>query len=214
MTDRVPFVPTIHAKESEISWIAESSFVINPPKGLVFSGAAIGDQTIMLGLFTDYHGGEINVPVGRFGNLAALPNSKAPIRLSSDDPFVRPAFLNDIRSRAGFSGSPVWAWYSLYDDVKISISGGIYLGDEPRRHALLSFIGVHRGQFLDPPAPLDTGGSAEVESSMTVVVPAWEISKLLDTQKLSDQRAERDKREDRLARHKSIARLYRSQEAG
>jgi hypothetical protein len=160
----------------------------------------IGDETIMLGLFSDHSSDAINVPIGRFGNLAARPSQAAPVQLFSDDRFVRPAFLNDMRSRTGFSGSPVWAWYSIYQDTKIDSIAPSESDREPRRHSMLTLIGVHRGQFRETVQSIDPVQKIDIASSMTVVVPAWEISKTLDLPKLSAQRVARDLRPDRIKR--------------
>jgi hypothetical protein len=83
------------------------------------SRAYVGDDTIMIGLFADrLGGGNINLPVARFGNLAAFADDNVPVSVGIGDRFRRPAFLNDMRSRTGFSGSPVWAWYNPNSDVR------------------------------------------------------------------------------------------------
>ena len=193
-----------------VSCIKESSFASSRPSAM---DARIGDQTIMLGLFADYQGGAANVPVGRFGNLAARPSQAAPVRLSSTDRFVRPAFLNDMRSRTGFSGSPVWSWYSVYQDVAIDSVNVPDPTEEPRRHSTLKLIGIHRGQFREAASPLtEPSQEVEIASSTTVVIPAWEISKVLDLPILAEQRAVRDQRPDRIKQHQEALRGFRSLE--
>jgi hypothetical protein len=50
----------------------------------------VGDETVMLGLLSQHDGGKVNLPVARFGNIAAVPNSLTPVQLSRPDRFVRP----------------------------------------------------------------------------------------------------------------------------
>lgn len=43
----------------------------------------LGEDTFMCGLFTGHHGGERNIPVTTFGNLAMLANAAAPVKLET-----------------------------------------------------------------------------------------------------------------------------------
>ncbi len=181
--------------DDKVSWVSEYDFASSSASAL---DARIGDQTIMLGLFADHREGAVNVPIGRFGNLAARPSDSAHVSLGRTDDFARPAFLNDMRSRTGFSGSPVWTWYSAYQDVEIDSIGVPDPDRDPPLHARLTLIGVHRGQFREPASLIDSLGEIEVASSMTVVVPAWEISKVLDLPELIRRREARDERPERI----------------
>jgi hypothetical protein len=151
-----------------ITWIRHDNFITDEINFLFNIG--IGDETVMMGLFADHDGGTQNVPVGRFGLLSAMPNKSAPVRLWRDDPFVRPAYLNDTRSRAGFSGSPVWVWRSPYGDMN---QVEIYGRDVPfrRTEGFLFLAGVHRGQFREQTVigslkeearPLQSGDEIEI----------------------------------------------------
>ena len=94
--------------DDDISWVDERDFVPEPTQSSY--GIRIGDNTIMLGLFANHAKSGTNIPVGRFGSVAALPDASNPVSLHKTDQFSRPAYLNDMRSRSGFSGSPVWVW--------------------------------------------------------------------------------------------------------
>ena len=173
----------------------------------------VGDETIMLGLLTQHKGGKINLPVARFGNIAAVPNSLNPVQLDRQDRFIRPAWLNDCRSRGGFSGSPVWVWRSQYDDMNLyngpGLPSNLHAKNMPARYSFLGLLGCHRGQFREdttinavgessgPKQPLSSGDRIELASAMTVVVPAWEITNVLDYCELKETRDERDKRPER-----------------
>ena len=204
-------------EEDEVWCVPDYSFV-DP---LFYSSQVnIGDPTIMLGLFSDHDGGgDRNLPVGRFGNVAALPDPLVPVRLSRADKHVRPAFLNDMRSRSGFSGSPVWTWDMPYEDTSPPSHGGTSHIRRSQR-PVLRLIGVHRGQFRESAAVLPSDKAprrraqklVDVASSMTVVVPAWEITKLLDDRRFEAQRNARDARADRVAKSDEYAALIRAQE--
>ena len=170
--------------------------------------ACLGDQTIMLGLFADHDGGsDINLPVARFGNLAAVPDDRVPVQLYKGDAFNRPAFLNDMRSRTGFSGSPVWTWHNPYDDLSQDPGNERHLNSPFRPRSSLTLIGVHRGQFWEQArivqdiatAPYSKDSAVNLPSSMTVIVPSWQISTLLNKPELAVQRSARDARPDRIA---------------
>jgi hypothetical protein len=182
----------------------------------------------MLGLLTQHDGGKVNLPVARFGNIAAVPNSLTPVQLSRPDSFVRPAWLNDCRSRGGFSGSPVWIWRSQYDDMNLyngpGLPASLFAKNQPATYSFLALLGCHRGQFREETTiyargesselerPLRSGDDIELPSAMTVVVPAWEISSVLDYPELKDQRDARDKRPERQRYSEEALKIIRAQE--
>lgn len=188
----------------------------------------VGDETIMLGLLSQHDGGKINLPVARFGNIAAVPNELNPVQLDHRDRFVRPAWLNDCRSRGGFSGSPVWVWRSQYDDMNLyngpGLPASLFAKNQPARYSFLALLGCHRGQFpeettvyangesFSPKRPLISGDDIKLASAMTVVVPAWEISNVLDYSQLKDQRDERDRRPERQRYSQEALRIVRAKE--
>lgn len=66
----------------------------------------IGDEVFMTGLFTNHSGKEKNIPIVRIGNIAAMPDE--PIR-SADFGNLH-AYLVELRSLGGLSGSPVFVY--------------------------------------------------------------------------------------------------------
>jgi hypothetical protein len=188
----------------------------------------VGDETIMLGLLTQHDGGKLNLPVARFGNIAAEPNSLTPVQLGRWDRSASPAWLNDCRSRGGFSGSPVWIWRSQYDDMNLyngpGLPDSLFAKNQPASYSFLALLGCHRGQFRedttiyakgeasDPKRPLKSGDDIELASAMTIVVPAWEISTTLDHSELKAQRDERDKRPERQKYSQECQKIFHAQE--
>jgi hypothetical protein len=66
----------------------------------------VGDDLAVVGLFTERVGQDVNRPIVRLGTIAAMPDE--PIEdPASGNPFD--AYLAEIRSIGGLSGSPVWA---------------------------------------------------------------------------------------------------------
>jgi hypothetical protein len=202
----------------DISWVEEKDFLT--PDFISANDVGIGDQTIMVGLFADHGGGALNLPVGRFGTLASMPCTSAPVSLFDKDPFARPAYLNDTHSRTGFSGSPVWVWRTPNDDMNSFESNGFWVERRSTRSAFLRLVGVHRGQFREKTRILasesarviKSGDDIEIASAMTVVIPTWEISKTIDNDNLKMQRDTRDKRDDRTIMSEQVSKIFRTRE--
>ena len=220
VTDRIPFSEDNGYQGCPISFVMEDDFVSEKWKSDYSIG--IGDQTIMLGLFTEHDGGKMNIPVGRFGFIAATPNAEAPILLRGDDK-ARPAWLNDTHSRYGYSGSPVWVWRSKYDDLGAHRNQSWGYWPESPRQSFLFLLGCHRGQFREDtqvfaaesrpePKLLKSGDDVEIPGAMTVVVPAWSISELLKDPKLSQQREARERRPERRRRSSAMLKNIRREE--
>ncbi|MGB8841391.1 MAG: hypothetical protein WCC64_09970 [Aliidongia sp.] len=216
VTDQLDLNLTTGIWSDEISWVDEINFV--PEQHRSGYGIGVGDNTIMLGLFANHSNAPINMPVGRFGNVAAIPNESNPVRLTPVDLFAGPAYLNDIRSRTGFSGSPVWVWRTPSDDMDAHKNAqGIWPSIfPPQSSSFLALIGIHRGQFPDlvQIRLSDTGRyhDAEIPSSMTVVVPAWEITNLMNKTALIQIAAQRDQRPERITYSETISSIMRAQE--
>src|SRR5260370_14501405 len=79
----------------------------------------IGEDGFMLGLFAHMHGKKRNLIAGRFGNLSLLAEDTAPIKQGHEN--RRPSHIFDIRSRPGFSGSPVFIYRTPSGDLRDSI---------------------------------------------------------------------------------------------
>lgn len=226
ITDEIEFSEDRGVYNSPVSWINEKHFVSEWFRNGYNVG--IGDQTVMLGLLAHHNGGKINLPVGRFGNIAAVPSDLMPVRLAPTDEFVRPAWLNDCRSRYGFSGSPVWVWRSQYDNMNLYRGPGLpdnfHTPEDPHSQSFLALMGCHRGQFREEAKiyaanesdearrPLQTGDNIEIASSMTVVIPAWEISNVLNHLDLKKQAEERDARPERRRYSNAAQKIMRAQE--
>lgn len=212
VTDDLAFDAETLSWSDDIAWVHQLDLLRHDEGG---GRAYVGDQTIMVGLFADHMGpGEVNLPVARFGSLAAFAQDKVPVSVGPGDRFARPAFLNDTRSRTGFSGSPVWAWYNPHSDVKTwedSKSPWSTLISRAQRPSNLCLIGVHRAQFREDAEVIESGKTTlkkgdvvEIASSMTIVVPSWEITNLLEKDSFELQRRKRDERQDR----KDVSFLY------
>ncbi len=64
----------------------------------------LGDEVIVVGLFSQHHGTQKNIPIVRVGNIAAMPEEK----IFADKWGAIDAYLIEARSLGGLSGSPVF----------------------------------------------------------------------------------------------------------
>jgi hypothetical protein len=177
----------------------------------------IGENTAMIGMLTNHPGQKQNHPAARFGNIALLASEDSPVR--QPNKMLRPTHLIDMRSRSGFSGSPVSLWrtptddllkyakWDAWDRLGESFRGGpdeIYIGGST---LFIGLLGVHCGQFWDPVKvykspqpderdgdPIHEGDQLYIQSGMTLVVPAWRISELLALEVFDMTRKKRDNR--------------------
>jgi hypothetical protein len=78
------------------------------------SDVGIGEDGFMLGLLAGRPGKHRNLIAGRFGNVSMLADDEEPIKQTNGN--LRPSHLFDIKSRPGFSGSPVFIFRTLSAD--------------------------------------------------------------------------------------------------
>jgi hypothetical protein len=156
----------------------------------------LGEDAFMLGLFVPHHGGERNIPMARFGNVAMIADDNAPILQERGRP--RPSHIVDMRSRTGFSGSPVFVYRTPADDLRNPNSIG--WTSKPDGNRFLKLLGIHTGQFGEPLEvklgerhgdPVKEGDVIEIPSSMTSVVPSDRIADLLEIDVFAEARKRR-----------------------
>jgi hypothetical protein len=139
----------------------------------------IGTDLYMLGLSVDEKDIGSNIPRARFGNLSAVADDR--VRTKQGNDAERPCHLGDMRSRTGFSGSPVIGYLELPGmDGNVNYKNRLF--------------GIHSAQHQERIKLYDTSKyqAFEIPSSMTRIVPAWIIRELLEQNpKLRDERERR-----------------------
>jgi hypothetical protein len=148
---------------------------------------------------------------------------------------VRPSHIFDMRSRPGFSGSPVFTYRTPSGDLRSATERGrdkvwrknatrqnnrqgirspfgsnefdYVEAMETEENTFLMLLGIHAGQYpesvtvkkitrrvrSESDGGIRDGDELKIPSSMTVVVPAWEIENLLlKNSVLVEQRTARD----------------------
>ena len=153
-----------------------------------------GDDVVMYGRFIDHDGRQRNKPVVRFGSISMLPDQDATVRVNNRDQL---AFLVECRSMGGFSGSPVFVHLAqprLMDDATFDKKGWIPLH--------WRFLGVDCGHLpffagvRDKPSVASQrvdGLWSETNSGIAVVIPAWRLERLLNDERLANERERVDR---------------------
>lgn len=122
----------------------------------------VGDEVFMIGRFVNLQGRKANQPAARFGNISA---GLSPIPVEGR---LQEAFAVEMRSRTGFSGSPVLVYRTLASSLM-----------DHAEHAtdFWGLLGVNFGYVKDE----------EGENTwLNGVVPAWKIMEVLATPQLRE----------------------------
>lgn len=141
----------------------------------------IGSDLYMLGLSVDEKEIGVNVPRARFGNLSGFADDD--ISMTQGNNAERPCHLGDMRSRTGFSGSPVIGYLELP-----ALDGHVNY-----RNCL---FGIHSAQHKERIEIFgaDDCKAVEIPSSMTRIVPAWIVEELLQHPLLIAERERRKRK--------------------
>jgi hypothetical protein len=133
----------------------------------------VGDEIIMVGRFIAHDGRVRNAPLARFGNIAMMPGEL----VTDARCFKVEAFLIEMRSLSGFSGSPVFVY----------LGPGTYRGDGrmiPFYSETIGLIGIDTGHMTASlPIRNEVGEltelKAEQNSGVAIVAPAWKIGETI-----------------------------------
>lgn len=86
--------------------IVDHDYIPLPPerRNILRPSYGLGDEIFMIGLFKSHHGRERNIPIVRLGTIAAMPEEP----IFTEYCGFMDAYLVEMRSIAGLSGSPVF----------------------------------------------------------------------------------------------------------
>jgi hypothetical protein len=147
-----------------------------------------GDEIVIIGLFSRHVGTERNLPVVRGGSIAAMP----------EEPLIDPAsgleydaYLAEVRSIGGLSGSPVFVILTMDRYVEVDPSF------DPGR--AFHVVGLVRGHwnartdeafdsFLDEREPANLG--IAIVSPATDLLPVFERDVFVSYKRAMDERRE------------------------
>lgn len=150
----------------------------------------IGEEIFITGLFVQLPGNERNIPIVRVGTIAALPGEK--IHIPQWGGFE--AYLVEVRSISGLSGSPVFAACDPIPSASSSfnqILGGSEENDDPGFCLMGLMLGhlTSSGNLFD--LNIHNSGKSEgdrINTGIAMVVPAERIQEVLDLPVLRAQR--------------------------
>ncbi len=148
-------------------------------------GLGVGDEVFSVGLFSLHRGKTRNVPLVRSGIVAAMPGEPLVAQTSGIEFH---AYLIEMRSIGGLSGSPVFVYFSL--DRLLTGEARHY---EQTRIFLLGMI---RGHWEKP--VIESSESDETDSINTGIAMATPIQEVVDLiegdEDLRSRRTEMDRR--------------------
>jgi hypothetical protein len=188
----------------DLKWNPVSTGLFAGIEEIKAGDVAVGDDTFMLGLFVDHDAVTTNIPSARFGNISQLPSPLAKIQQKNG--FMGECYIVDMHSRTGFSGSPVFMSRTLGQDLSKSIELQLSVTPPPIAASpriivktIFVFLGIHVGQFPEEweagisKAEMSDGkkrglvmecdyASIRIQgvSGMTIVIPAWYITRAID----------------------------------
>lgn len=176
-------------QDYDIEWIPETIFATD--QRITDFHIGLGDEIVIIGLFTRFFGSTLLTPLVRTGNIAMMPKDRLPIRNFGE----MEAYLAEGRSIGGLSGSPVFVRDTVNmptqtaQGARANISG---LG-------AIHLLGLMHGHW-DLPVSFSTSEQAEaVNMGVSIIVPAKKILETLYHPELVAMRKEyyeKGKKED------------------
>jgi hypothetical protein len=165
------------------------------PERMAELNVGVGDDVVMLGRFVGHSGRQRNQPLARFGNIAMMDEE----RVRDGRGTLVDAYLVEMRSLPGFSGSPVFltigpgSYRGVYGtDAEAKMMPfyeetvgllGIDTGHKPLVHPVVD----EKGEAIEPPQRV------EQNSGIAIVAPYYAIADILEGPELTDQRAQQTK---------------------
>jgi hypothetical protein len=143
----------------------------------------IGDEVFMAGLFANRVGRSRNIPIVRIGNIAAMPDPDD--KILTEMGFIE-AYLIEVRSLGGLSGSPVFVNLGLIRNTGKGIQPSI------SPYGTNYFIGLTHGHFdMDATASDINDHSARanaerINKGIAIVVPSYKILEVLEQPMLKE----------------------------
>ena len=139
----------------KITFVDTSKFVTQ--SFIEETGLGVGDEVFMMGRFINHQGKRDNQSAVRFGSISMMPE---PIRNSAIGK-DQLSYAVEMRSRTGFSGSPVGVYRTPFTSIT-----------DVKKQSFFGVLGVNWGYILD-----EDGENTWLNG----VVPAWKILEILET---------------------------------
>lgn len=141
----------------------------------------VGDELYFPGLFIPHHGRKLLRPIVRQGTIAAMPEEPVSTRMGLID-----AYLAEVRSIGGLSGSPVFVYKDLWR-VPVNLPESeleAYTNEMPAE----SFLGLVHGHFdakglLSEPLDIEA-----VNMGVSIIVPSQLIREVIEQPEIQNMR--------------------------
>jgi hypothetical protein len=144
----------------------------------------IGDNLVITGLFTQHYGTQRNLPIVRTGIIASMPQEQLQ---DENTGFEYEAFLAEVRSIGGLSGSPVF----------VVLDPGRLIKGSLRFHHQTFLLGLIRGHwdYGKKTASIDFRGEEleAVNMGIAMVTPIQELFAMLNSEKFAAERKRVDR---------------------
>ncbi|MCH8316310.1 MAG: hypothetical protein IIA64_10090 [Planctomycetes bacterium] len=189
-------VPKSWLKELDHSMLTEYS--IADDAVVQDHGIGPGQDVFITGLFINHYGQRRNIPIIRVGNIAAMPEEKVRMKLDRNTCISAHAYLIELRSIKGLSGSPVFTYrdswegpltgeltnmsnYSFTTGSRLIDQTPIFTTGTPSYYWLGLVHGhwdveIVRSDIED----IDDGIKEYVNTGIAIVVPATDVWEVLD----------------------------------
>ncbi len=167
------------------------------PKMLSEFDVGIGEDLFLVGRFVDRDGIEHNQPTVRFGAIAQMSGNPVETPIGRQD-----AFLAELRSISGYSGSPVFALIPRHRDKALPMKERLAtpVGGVGRKERML-LIGVDCGHMrlledeIYDEHHQKTDSWVSVNTGMAIVIGAWKLDELLNIKELKTMREDENRRQ-------------------
>jgi hypothetical protein len=136
-----------------------------------------GDQISMVGLFVEHYGRSKNLPIVRTGTIARMPSVPVRYRHAGGTYSEQVAYLVELHSHSGFSGSPVYVHRRVVSLTQIDVplvgqadqagSGKMWVQNPEAE--IINFLGLLSGHF-DIAETAETTG--DIDGTVTVAINA------------------------------------------
>jgi len=197
--------------DEQYGWLGNVSYEPIPiskfNRDTTYDAVGIGDELLITGLFVSQPGQTRNIPIVRSGIIAAMPEEElrdvCPDGTESQ-PYI--AYLAELRSTGGLSGSPVFVvigparMVELNSNTPWEVAAGVGM-------ISFSLLGLIRGHWYQPTSITSRGNNAMYDSQaegvnrgIAKVTPARFLEELLTDKQAKNEREKRDEKRPPSAR--------------
>ncbi len=172
--------------------------VVSLPSDMFLTDAVIsdliigpGEDIVVTGLFTERHGNERNLPIVRTGVIASMPDETF---VDSRSGLDYNAYLIEIRSTGGLSGSPVFAYLEPGRHKQHSASGSehSWWGPTIVQRDQIYLLGLIRSHWVyearGGPVEFTPSDAEQINMGIAMVTPIQEAMAVLKGDELSKRR--------------------------